>query len=57
MTERKEVMVNFIVVNILSPYTTILSRPWIHAMGAMASMLHIKIKFLTEDGIAIVRGD
>lgn len=57
MTERKEVMVNFIVVNILSPYTTILSRPWIHAMGAMPSMLHIKIKFLTEDGIAIVRGD
>ena len=50
-------MVNFIVVNILSPYTTILSRPWIHAMGAMASMLHIKIKFLTEDGIAMVRGD
>ena len=57
MTERKEVMVNFIMVNILSPYTTILSRPWIHAMGAMPSMLHIKIKFLTEDGIAMVNGD
>lgn len=54
MTERKEVMVNFIVVNILSPYTTILSRPWIHAIGAMPSMLHM---FLTEDGIAMVRGD
>ena len=57
MTEGKEVMVNFIVVNIFSPYTTILGRPWIHAMGVVPSTLHMKIKFLTENGIVMVRGD
>ena len=31
--EGKEVMVTFIVVNSFSPYTAILGRPWIHAMG------------------------
>lgn len=34
MTEGKEVMINFIMVNAFSPYTTILSRPWIHALRA-----------------------
>lgn len=34
-TEGKEVIVNFIVVNSFSPDTTILGRPWIHAMGAV----------------------
>ena len=57
MIEGKKVMVNFIVVNAFSPYTTILGRPWIHAMGAVLSALHMKIKFKTEDGIAVVRGD
>ena len=35
--EGKEVMV-----------TTILGRSWIHAMGAVPSTLHVKVKFLTE---------
>ena len=46
--EGNEVMVTFIVVNSFSPYTTILERPWIHAMGAIPSTLHIKVKFQTE---------
>ena len=57
MTERKEVMINFIVVNTFFPYTIILSRPWIHAMGVVSSTLHMKVKFPTEDGIVMVRGD
>ena len=52
----KEVMVAFIVVNSFSPYTAIQGRPWIHAMGAVPSTLHVKVKFPTEQGIAIVRG-
>ena len=52
--EGKEVMVTFIVVRSFSPYTTILGRPWIHAMGAILSTLHMKVKFPTEQGIAIV---
>ena len=55
--EGKEVMVTFIVVVSFFPYTAILGRPWIHAMGAVPSTLHIKVKFRTEQGIAIVRGN
>ena len=55
--EGKEVMVTFIVVNSFSPYTTILERQWIHAMGAVLFTLHVKVKFHTEHGIAIVRGN
>ena len=54
--EGKEVTVSFIVVNSFSPYTAILGRPWIHAMGAVPSTLHIKIKFPTEQGVAVVWG-
>lgn len=57
MTKGKEVMVNFIVVNAFSPYMAILGRPWIHAMGAVPSTLHMKVKFSTEDGVNVVRGD
>ena len=56
-TEGKEVVVNFIVVNVFSPYTAILGQPWIHAMGAMLSTLHVKVKFHIEGGIAVVRRD
>ena len=55
--EGKEVNVTFIVVASLSPYTTILGRLWIYAMGAIPSTLHVKVKFCTERGIVIVRGN
>ena len=55
--EGKEVIVTFIVVNMFSPYTAILGRPWIHAMGAIPSTLHMKVKFHTKRGIATVRGN
>ena len=55
--EGKKVMVTIIVVNSFSPYTSILVRPWIHAMGAFPSTLHVKVKFCTEHDIAIVRGN
>ena len=55
--EGKEVTTTFIVVNSFSPYTAILGRPWIHAMGAIPSTLHMKVKFHTERGVATVRGN
>lgn len=55
VTEGKEVEVNFMVVNAFSPYIAILGRPWIHAIGAVPSTLHWKIKFPTEDGVAVVQ--
>jgi len=57
MTEGKEVMVNFIIVNAFSLYTAILDPPWIHVMGVVPFTLHIKVKFPLEDGITVVKGD
>ena len=54
--EGKEVVVAFIVVASFSPYITILRRPWIHAMGVVLSTLHVKVKFPTEQGVAVVTG-
>ena len=54
--EGKEVTIAFIVVALFSPYTTILGRSWIHTMGTVLSTLHMKVKFHTEQGIAVVRG-
>ena len=55
--EGKEVIVTFIVVNTFSPYTAILGRPWIHAMGAISLTPHMKVKFRTERGVATVKGN
>ena len=43
------VEVNFIIVNAYSPYTAIMARPWLHAMGAMSSTLHLKVKYPSGD--------
>ena len=34
------VEVNFIVVDAFSPYTAIMGRTWLHALGAVSSTLH-----------------
>ena len=54
--EGKTVTVAFIVVTSFSPYMVILGKLWIHAMGAVPSTLHVKVKFRTEQGIAVVSG-
>ena len=43
------VKVNFIVVDIYFPYTAIVSKPWLHILGAVASSLHQKVKFPSGD--------
>ena len=55
--EGKEVIVTFIVVRSFSPYTAILGRPWIHAIKAVPSTLHAKVKFSTEYGVVVVQGN
>ena len=39
---------NFIMVDAYSLYTAIMARPWLHAMGAVPSTLHLKVKYLFE---------
>ncbi|XP_075670408.1 uncharacterized protein LOC142640209 [Castanea sativa] len=46
--ENEEVQINFIVVKAYSPYTAILARPWLYAMGAVSSTLHLKVKYPTH---------
>ena len=49
---RSEVMeVNFIVVDAYSPYTTIVARPLLHALGAVSSTLHLKVKYPSRDQV------
>ena len=50
------VEVNFIVVNIYSPYTTIVGRLWLYTLGVVASSLHQKVKFPSGDQILEIRG-
>ena len=48
-------MVTFIVVRSFSPYTAILGTPWIHVMKVVLFTLHVKVKFPTEHGVAMVQ--
>ena len=37
--------VDFIVIDVFSPYTAIMGRPWLHSLGAVSSTLHQKVKY------------
>ena len=45
------VEVDFIVVDAFSPYTAIMSRPWLHTLGAVSSTLHQKMKYTSGDQV------
>lgn len=45
------VEVNFIVVDAYSPYTVIVAKPWLHALGAVSSTLHLKVKYPPRDQV------
>ena len=44
-TDLEIVEVDFIVVDFYSPYTTIVAKPWLHALGVVSSTLHHKVKY------------
>ena len=48
--------VDFIVVNVYSPYTAIMARPWFRAIEAVSSTLHLKVKYYSEDQVKEVIG-
>ena len=49
--------VDFIVVDSYSPYTTIVARPWLHALGAVSSTLHQKMKYPSEGLVKEILGN
>ena len=49
--------VDFIVVDSYSPYTAIVARPWLHALGAVSSTLHQKVKYPSEGLVKEILGN
>ena len=49
--------VDFIVVDAYSPYIAIVTRPWLHTLGAVSSTLHQKVKYPSEGQIVEILGD
>ena len=56
-TDSEIVEVDFIVVNSYSPYTAIVARPWLHALGAVSSTLHQKVKYPSEGLVKEILGN
>lgn len=38
-------------------YNLLLGRPWIHALGAMSSILHGLVKFVTNNQVVTIKAD
>ena len=58
MQARSEVVeVDFIVVDVYSLYTAIVAKPWLHALGAILSTLHLKVKYPLGDQIEELVGN
>ena len=55
-TDSEIVEVDFIMVDYYSPYTAIVARPWLHALGAVSSTLHQKVKYPSEDLVKEILG-
>lgn len=55
--QQKTVMVKFLVVDGRSAYNVILGRPALNELGAIASSPHLCMKFPTDVGVRVVRGD
>ena len=50
-------MVNFQVIKVDSPYNMLLGRPWLHVAGTVASTLHRRLKFPSEDLMVTIRAE
>ena len=50
-TSSETVEVDFIIVDVYFPYTTIVARPWFHTLGAVSSTMHLKVKYPSEGQI------
>ena len=51
------VEVDFIVVDAYSPYTAIVARPWLHALEAVSSTLHQKVKYSSNGQVKEIVGN
>ena len=56
-TGSEVVEVKFIMVDAYSPYTTIMARPWLHALEAVSSTLHQKVKYPSRGCVKEIVGN
>lgn len=56
-TGSEVVEVDFVVMDVYSPYTAIVARPWLHTLGDVSSTLHQKVKYPSEGQVYEIRGD
>ena len=56
-TDSEIVELDFIVVDSYSPYTAIMARPWLHALGAVSFTLHQKVKYPSEGLVKEILGN
>ena len=56
-TDSEIVEVDFIVVNSYSPYKVIVARPWLHALGAVSSTSHQKVKYHSKGMVKNILGN
>ncbi|XP_026430990.1 uncharacterized protein LOC113328112 [Papaver somniferum] len=50
-------LTTFCVVDVLSPYTAIMGRSWVHGIKGVASTYHQRLRFPTPDGVAEINED
>ena len=43
-------------VDAFSPYTAIMGRPWLHTLGAVSSIFHQKVKYLSRGQVLEIVG-
>ena len=55
-TDSEVMKVDFIVVDSYSPYTAIVARPWLHALGVVSSTLTQKVKYPSDGQIKEIVG-
>ena len=55
-TDSEVVEVDFIVVDSYSPYTAIVAKPWLHALGAVSFTLHQKMKYPSKGLVKEILG-
>ena len=56
-TSSNVVKVDFIVVDAYSPYMAIVARPWLHALEAVSSTLHQKVKYSSNSQVKEIVGN
>ena len=49
--------IEFIVINVPSPYTAIMGRRWLHRLKTVPSSLHQKLRFPIDFDIMEIKGD